>query len=42
MLILFMNYYAHEYITRNNDTKRRKQKLDISREKGTTISNKHE
>jgi len=28
MLILFMNFYIHEYITRSNDAKRRKQKLE--------------
>lgn len=28
MLILFTNFYIHEYITRSNDAKRRKQKLE--------------
>jgi len=28
MLILFMNFYIHEYVTRSNDAKRRKQKLE--------------
>ncbi|CAF0937460.1 unnamed protein product [Rotaria sordida] len=28
MLILFTNFYIHEYITRSNDTKRRKQQFD--------------
>lgn len=30
MLILFTNFYVHEYITRGNDAKRRKQQLDNS------------
>jgi hypothetical protein len=28
MLILFTNFFIHEYITRSNDAKRRKQKLE--------------
>jgi len=28
MLILFLNFYIHEYVTRSNDAKRRKQKLE--------------
>lgn len=28
MLILFMNFYIHEYVTRSNDAKRRKQRLE--------------
>lgn len=31
MLILFTNFYVHEYITRSNDAKRRKQKLEHSK-----------
>jgi hypothetical protein len=31
MLILFMNFYIHEYVTRSNDAKRRKQKLEQTR-----------
>jgi len=30
MLILFMNYFIREYITRSNDAKRRKQRLEQS------------
>jgi hypothetical protein len=49
MLILFMNFYIHEYVTRSNDAKRRKQKLEqtqkifhdgSSRQNG--ITKKHE
>ena len=28
MLILFLNFYIHEYVTRSNDAKRRKQRLE--------------
>jgi len=28
MLILFTNFYIHEYVTRSNDAKRRKQKIE--------------
>ena len=28
MLILFLNFYVHEYVTRSNDIKRRKQRLE--------------
>ena len=28
MLILFSNFFYHEYITRSNDAKRRKQRLE--------------
>jgi hypothetical protein len=28
MLILFTNFYIHEYVTRGNDAKRQKQKLE--------------
>ncbi len=28
MLILFTNFFIHEYITRSNDAKRRKQKAE--------------
>lgn len=31
MLILFMNFYIHEYVTRSNDAKRRKQRLEQSK-----------
>ena len=41
MLILFTNFYIHEYITRSNDNKRRKQKLDISKQNGITMINKY-
>ncbi len=35
MLILFMNFYIHEYITRSNDAKRRKQKLEQTQKTST-------
>jgi hypothetical protein len=28
MLILFANFFIHEYITKSNDAKRRKQRLE--------------
>ena len=31
MLILFLNFYIHEYVTRSNDAKRRKQRLEQTR-----------
>jgi len=40
MLILFANFYIHEYITKSNDNKRRKQKLNILRQNGITVINK--
>jgi len=39
MLILFANYFFHEYITRANDAKRHKQKLSVAN--GGKIKNKY-
>jgi hypothetical protein len=35
MLILFMNFFIHEYVTRSNDAKRRKQKLEQTQKTST-------
>jgi len=35
MLILFTNFYIHEYVTRSNDAKRRKQRLETQKSSGT-------
>jgi hypothetical protein len=43
MLILFLNFYIHEYVTRSNDAKRRKQKLEQTgkaAEAGSTTATK--
>jgi len=42
MLILFTNFYVHEYITKSNDNKRHKQKSNVSRQNGITTINKYE
>ncbi len=42
MLSLFMNFYIHEYVTRSNDRKRRKQNSDISKQNGMHVINKYE
>jgi hypothetical protein len=42
MLVLFMNYYVHEYVTRTNNIKRLKQKSDTSKQNGMHMNNKYE
>ncbi len=40
MLILFLNFYIHEYVTRSNDAKRRKQKLEQTRKTSDDASSR--
>lgn len=40
MLILFTNFFIHEYVTKSNDAKRRKQKLENDKKSGVTTETK--